>query len=130
MVPQGTFPKTMLTYHQLLNSWCDSCHTFSKSAMSPFSNAGSWLKLTIAPSAGGVVRDSKRGKSRTLGLNMPPMPASRLAYSLEGLEEVSLSAAPQRWSKERCRNCLAKVMGCLKVPPGSANLFSLLKAET
>ncbi|KAL3145568.1 hypothetical protein ABBQ32_003390 [Trebouxia sp. C0010 RCD-2024] len=33
---------------------------------------------------------------------------------MQDLEEVSLSAAPHRWSKDRCRNCLAKVVSCLK----------------
>lgn len=66
------------------------------------------------------MRGKKKSSSRTLGHNMVPMPASKLAYSLQGLEEVSLSTAPQRWSQERCRNCLAKVMSCLKVCQCSA----------
>ena len=61
------------------------------------------------------MKEKKRSSNKTLGQNMAPMPASKLAYSLQGLEEVNLSAAPQRWSHERCRNCLAKVMACLKV---------------
>lgn len=64
---------------------------------------------------GGVAKEKKRNSNKTLGQNMAPMPASKLAYSLQGLEEVNLSTAPQRWSKERCRSCLAKVMSCLQV---------------
>ena len=71
------------------------------------------------------MREKKRS-SKILGQNMAPMPASKLAYSLQGLEEVSLSTAPQRWSQERCRNCLAKVMTCLKVCHCSAIPFSVL----
>ena len=65
--------------------------------------------------ADGCVKEQKRSRSRQLGQNMPPVPAGKLAYSLQGLQEVSLDSAPRRWSQERCRNCLAKVMGCLKV---------------
>ena len=71
------------------------------------------------------MREKKRSSNKILGQNMAPMPAGKLAYSLQGVEEVSLSTAPQRWSQERCRNCLAKVMTCLKVCHCSALPLSL-----
>ena len=43
------------------------------------------------------------------------MPAGKLPYSLAGLAEVNLDHAPKRWSAERCRNSLAKVMSALQV---------------
>ena len=43
------------------------------------------------------------------------MPAGKLPYNLAGLAEVTLDHAPKRWSAERCRNSLAKVMSALQV---------------
>ncbi len=65
--------------------------------------------------AGGALREKKRSRTRQLGHNTPPMPASKLGFSLSGLEAVNLQNAPKRWSLERCKNCLAEVMGALKV---------------
>lgn len=43
------------------------------------------------------------------------MPAGMMHFDMSGLTEVDLSNAPKRWSEERCRSSLAKVMGALKV---------------
>ena len=59
--------------------------------------------------------DRKKSKAKATGHSAVPMPASRLAYDMADLEEVNLQNAPKRWSNERCRNCLAKVVGVLKV---------------
>ena len=64
--------------------------------------------------AGGAHREKKRSR-KALGLSILPMPAGKLPYDMSGLEGVSLQNAPKRWSSERCRNCLAKVMAVLKV---------------
>ena len=68
--------------------------------------------------ADGTVKEKKRSRPRPLGQYSLPMPASRLAYDMSGLEAVNLQNAPKRWSLDRCRNCLAKVMEQLKVSSG------------
>ena len=64
----------------------------------------------------GTHRQKKKSKS---GHSIAPMPACRMSFDMTGLEAVSLENAPKRWSSERCRNCLAKVVGALKVSCGA-----------
>ena len=61
------------------------------------------------------VKKAKPDTSRAGRVAPAPMPASRMPYDVDGLTEVDLSHAPKRWSEERCKSSLAKVMNALKV---------------
>ena len=58
-----------------------------------------------------------KGSAANAVRNLPARPAGKLAYDLSSLAEASLDHAPKRWSGDRCRNSLAKVMAALQVTP-------------